>query len=123
MTNDIGYLGAGNAGRIPVSMAKPLPVTSTTVGGGVTYADKTITSLTGSSQTLAAAASRKSLFIKNGAAAIGLNLLGGTAAIGGAGTTTLLAYEGLFLSGDDCPVGDITVIGTSTNYVTCYQGT
>lgn len=94
-----------------------------TVGGGVTYTDKTITSATGSSQTLAAAnASRKSILIKNGAAMTGVNLLGTTAAIGGAATITLTPYETLFLSGADCPVGAITVISTAAAYISAFEG-
>ena len=95
----------------------------TAPGGGITYTDKTITSATGSSQTLAAAnASRKSILIKNGAAQTGVNINGGTAAIGGAATLTLQPFESLFLSGPDCPVGAITVISTATAYVSALEG-
>lgn len=93
------------------------------IGGSITYTDKTITSATGSSQTLAAAnASRKSLLIKNGGSPTGVNLLGTTAAIGGASTLTLQPFEFLFLSGPDCPVGAITVISTAAAYVSAYEG-
>lgn len=85
--------------------------------------DRTITSLSGSSQTLANAnPARKKLILKNGAANAGVNLKGGTAAIGDAETITLLPYEGLVLSGKECPLGAITVIGTSTNYFSAYEG-
>lgn len=95
----------------------------TVAGGGITYTDKTITSATGSSQTLAAAnASRKSILIKNGAAQTGVNLNGGPAAIGGAGTITLQPFEPLFLDGPDCPVGAITVISTATAYISALEG-
>jgi len=59
---------------------------------GITPTDRTITSATGSSQTLAAAnAFRHSLTIENtGNANCGVNPTGGTAAIGGAGTLTLV---------------------------------
>ncbi len=58
---------------------------------GITPTDRTITSATGSSQTVMAAnASRKALTIENtGNANCGVNPTGGTAAIGGAGTITL----------------------------------
>lgn len=103
--------------------SNPLPVTLASIGGGIAYTDKTITSATGSSQTLAAAnASRKSLLIKNGASPTGVNILGGTAAIGGAGTLTLQAFEMLFLSGADCPVGAITVISTASAYISAFEG-
>jgi len=86
--------------------------------------DRTITSLTGSSQTLIPAATRprKRLIIKNGAAPAGINLLGSTAVLGGAGTMTLQAYEGITLTGADCPQGAITAIGTAANYITAFEG-
>ena len=88
--------------------------------------DRTITSLTGSSQTLVPIPSsgvpRKRLVFKNGAANAALNLLGGTAAIGGAGCITLEPYEGLALYGEDCLNNAITVIGTVANYFSCYEG-
>lgn len=58
---------------------------------GITPTDRTITSATGASQTMASAnASRHSLTIENtGNANCGVNPTGGTAAIGGAGTLTL----------------------------------
>jgi len=94
------------------------------VGGGVTYTDKTITSMSGSSQTLIAAnAARKSILFKNGATAVAVNILGGTAAIGGAGCMTFQAYEGFSLTGADCPLGAITVIGTAANYIGAFEGT
>lgn len=93
------------------------------VGGGITYTDKTITSASGSSQTLAASnASRKSIIIKNGASVTGVNINGGTAVIGGAATLVLQPYEGLSLSGADCPVGAITVISTAAAYISAFEG-
>lgn len=95
----------------------------TTVGGSVTYSDKTITNASGASQTLAAAnAARKSILIKNGASQTGVNINGGTAAIGGAATLTLQPFETLFLSGADCPVGAITVISTASAYISALEG-
>lgn len=106
-----------------IDSTTPLPVTQSVIGGGITYTDKTITSATGASQTLAAAnTSRKSLLIKNGASPTGVNLLGTTAAIGGAATLTLQPYEALFLSGSDCPTGAITVISTAAAYISAYEG-
>lgn len=125
MSEIVAFQNTGNGGRIPVSPAQPLPVQQGTppIGGGITYTDKTITSATGSSQTLAASnTSRKSLLIKNGGSPTGVNLNGGTAAIGGAATITLQPYESLFLSGSDCPTGAITVISTSTAYISALEG-
>lgn len=114
-----------NRGAVPVADDQPLPVSQTpAVGGAITYTDKTITSASGSSQTLAAAnTSRKSLLIKNGGSATGVSLTGATAAIGGAATITLQPYESLFLSGADCPTGAITVISTASAYISAYEGT
>lgn len=63
----------------------------TTEPVGITPTDRTVTSATGSSQTMMSAnASRHSLTIENtGNANCGINPTGGTAAIGGAGTITL----------------------------------
>lgn len=124
MSDVIAFQNAGNGGRIPVSTGRPLPVDATpAVGGGVAYTDRTITSATGASQTLMAAnAGRRSILIKNGASQAGINLLGGTAAIGGAGTVTLQAYEALALSGAACPVGAITAISTAAAYISAYEG-
>ena len=98
--------------------------TSGVIGGGITYTDKTITSATGSSQVLAVSnASRKSLFIKNGASNTGLRYAtAGTAAIGGAATMTLLPYEPFFLSGADCPTLEVTVISTAGAYISAWEG-
>lgn len=121
--NIISFLKASDRRALPVAEDNPLPVTSSGIGGGITYSDKTITSATGSSQTLAAAnASRKSILIKNGASQTGVNLNGGTAAIGGSATLTLQPFEMLFLSGADCPVGAITVISTAASYISAFEG-
>jgi hypothetical protein len=63
-----------------------------TPGIGITPTDRTITSATGSSQTVMASnASRHGLLIEDtGNANCGINPTGGTAVIGGAGTLTLV---------------------------------
>ncbi len=128
MVNVIAFLKSASPGRGGTQVAddNPLPVVQAAppVGGGVTYTDRTKTSLSGSSETLVAAnAARRSLLIKNGASAVAIGLTGATAAIGGAGSLTLQPYEGLHLSGADCPVGAITVIGTASAYCNAYEGT
>jgi hypothetical protein len=69
---------------------------STPGGGstGITPTDRTITSATGASQQMMAAnATRHSMTIVNtGNANCGVNVTGGTAVIGGAGTLTLTAF-------------------------------
>lgn len=128
-TNTMVPIQVNNKGELIVvgDAASPVPVTSSgaaPVGGGITYTDRTVTSATGSSQTIAAAnASRKSIIIKNGLTDAGVNILGGTAVIGGAGTMTLGPLEGLKLTGADCPLNAITVIGASAAYISCLEGT
>lgn len=117
-------LADGQTNKLRLDSRGRILTNGTVVGGEVTYTDKTITSATGSSQTLAAAnANRKSILIKNGASQTGVNINGGTAAIGGAATLTLQPYETLFMSGADCPVGAITVISTSSAYISAFEGT
>lgn len=89
---------------------------------GLDLIDKSIVSLSGSSQTLVAAnESRQVLIIMNTSAAdnIGVNLAGGTAAIGGTGTITLEPYGSIVLD-TFVPTGQINVIGTSGQPVVCY---
>lgn len=91
--------------RLPVQIGDP-------VQGALT--DASITSLSGSSQQLlASSGTRRFLMIQNiGANNVGVNLAGGTAAIGGTGTATL--YPGGSLKFDGfVPTNAITVIGTS----------
>lgn len=85
---------SNGASCLSVTAANPLPITGTIATGnavGITPTDHTITSATGSSQTVMNAnSSRHSLTIVNtGTANCGINPTGGTAAIGGAGTLTL----------------------------------
>lgn len=86
-------------------------------------ADRSIASLTGSSQqAIAANESRQSLLISNsGNANVGVNLVGGTAAIGGTGTITLAA-AGLLLLDEWVPTGAINVIGTAGQPLTIIEG-
>lgn len=94
------------------------------IGGAIAYTDRTVTSASGANQTLVAAnAGRKNLILKNGAGVAGVNILGGTAAIGGAGTLTFQPYEALVLSGDECPTGAVTFIATAGAYFTAIEGT
>lgn len=124
---DVTTVRDGDSALVRITADRELIVVnggSAPVGGGITYTDKTITSLSGSSQTLIAAnSSRKSLMFKNGASPVAVNILGGTAAIGGAGCMTFQAYEGFSLTGADCPLGAITVIGTAANYIGAFEGT
>lgn len=118
--NVVSYLDALLKSQ-PVTPATPLPVTAGGVpplAGGLTATDKTITSATGSSQTLMAAnANRRAVMIKNGNSNTGVSLTGGTAAIGGVGTFTLGPLEGIYLDGASCPTSTITVISTAAAYI------
>lgn len=89
---------------------------------GVALTNRSIANLSGASETLMAAnAGRSTLFIQNIAANnMGINLFNGTAAIGTAGTLTLV--PGATLSIDsNCPVGAITIIGTANDDVTAWE--
>lgn len=122
-----GALGAmANYGTSPGAVLVPgvnafitntVPVSGTVTASapvGITPTDRTITSATGSSQQMMAAnASRHSLTIVNtGSSNCGVNPTGGTAAIGGAGTITLVptgAYTPRIPT-----LSAVTVICTST---------
>lgn len=82
------------------------------------FRDASITSLSGSSQqALAKNGNRQFLLIVNtGNANIGVNITGGTAAIGGTGTTTIVANGSLLLD-HVVPQNAITVIGTAAQPV------
>ena len=83
--------------------------------------DRSITSLTGSSQTvMLPEPRRKRIIIKNGANPVAININGGTAVIGAANCMTFQAYEGFeFL---DPPKGQINIIGTAVSYCNIYEG-
>jgi hypothetical protein len=86
------------------------------------YTDRSL-ALTGVSQNLMPAnAARRFLLISNIAGNnIGVNLTGGTAAIGSAGTMTIT--PGNFLRIDNFPPnGIVTIIGTAADIVTAYEG-
>jgi hypothetical protein len=93
-----------------------------------TFRDCSIASLSGSSTSmLVANPSRKYLFVMNtGTSNVGVNLAGGTAAIAGAGTVTLVPGASLELpksgSTNLMPTGIVTVIGTAAQPVVCYEG-
>lgn len=112
--NSLPVIVASDQSAIPVTPSQPI---------GGTYTDRSIASMSGSSQQLMAAnASRKILIIQNIAAAnIGVNLTGGTAAIGTAGTVTIVPGGNLILD-QYPPTSIITVIGTSTQSVTAMEG-
>lgn len=89
-------------------------------------ADCSIASLTGSSQQLVAAnPQRKYLQVYNsGANTIYLNLSGGTAASSGASSVAVAsaAYATVIQNSDVIMTNKVTVTGTSTQPVTCYEG-
>ena len=88
------------------------------VGGGITYADETIASLSGVSQTLSAAnPARKTLLFKNGASLAAINILGGTAAIGTAGTYTVPAGATMRVRTSNA----VTVIATASTPYTATE--
>lgn len=97
-------------------------VTPTTPIGG-TYTDRSLASLTGSSQTLMASnANRRILLIYNiGATAVAINLTGGTASMTVGGSVVLVAGGTIILNSYP-PTSAITIIGTLAASVTAYEG-
>lgn len=100
-----------------------------------TFADCSIASLSGSSQTLGTAFTlgthaynRKYLLICNtGTSNVGVNLTGGTAALSGAGTMTLVPgsckeYASGTTQLPNPPANGVAVIGTSSQPVLCIEG-
>ncbi len=92
------------------------------VGQGMAR-DLSIASLTGASQALLGLnGNRQFLLIQNiGSANIGVNLTGGAAAIGSAGTITL-APGGSLIFALWVPQGAVAVIGTAAQAVTAIEG-
>lgn len=106
-------------GRLLVVSAEP-------IGGGVTYGAPTAVAVTAgptSTTLVAALATRKSIMIWNpiGNAQMSVDVAGGTVVL----TTglPLLAGGTLTLTGDDCPLGAITFIGTAGQSLVYQQGT
>lgn len=96
------------------------------VGGGITWGAPTAVAVTAgpTSTTLVAAnAARKAIMIWNpiGNAQMSVNIAGGTAVL--ATGIPLLAGASLALTGDECPVGAITFIGTAGQSLVYQQGT
>lgn len=89
----VGTAGTANAGVVTVQgIASMTPVLVTPSNPiGTTPTDRTVTSATGSSQTVMSSnSSRRSMTLVNtGSSNCGVNPTGGTAVIGGAGTITL----------------------------------
>lgn len=102
--------------------ASPVPVTPTQPIGAA-YTDRSIANLSGASQTLMAAnANRRTLFIQNIAANnMAVNFVGGAAAIGVAGSVTLLPGASILFDNFP-PAGAVTIIGTANDDVTAYEG-
>lgn len=94
------------------------------------FTDCSIASLSGTStQIVAANPQRKYLELCNNGATnnVGVNFAGGTAAIAGAGTITLVPgsckeYGALDSYLPWPPTGAVTVIGTSAQPIACYEG-
>ncbi len=105
--------------------AAPVPVASVVpVGGGITWGAPTAVTLTGSSQTLAAAnANRKAIQIINrtGNSQVSYDLAGGTVTL--IGGFQMSPGQRDWYTGADCPVGAVTIIGTAAQLVTVVEGT
>lgn len=90
---------------------------------GVAYTNRSIAALSGASEVLMPAnASRSVLIIQNIAShSMGVNMVGGAAAIGTAGTLTIPA-GGSITFDNSPPLGTINIIGTAADSVTAYEG-
>lgn len=109
--------GANSLAVVPASdYVPPVPI-------GGAWTNGSIANLSGASQSLFAAnANRRHLFIQNIAANnMGVNLAGGAAAIGTAGTITLTPGSALELFNYP-PTSAITIIGTVNDDVTAFEG-
>lgn len=86
--------------------------------------DCSISSLSGSSQSLVAAnPQRKYLMIFNPASHNEfVNLAGGTAATSGASSVTVPNGGSIIMTGNTLSRSAVTVIGTSTDKLTCFEG-
>lgn len=119
-------VAAGAAGTISAKLRRlttDLAAVLALVVRGGAWTDRSIASLSGASEELMAAnVNRKYLLIQNIAAnAMGVNLVGGAAAIGTAGTVTLLPGGSIELEGY-ASTSQINIIGTATDDVTAYEG-
>lgn len=121
-TTDAAWNGVAAAATV-ISILKALwnKLTLPPIGGA--WTNRSIANLIGASEQLMAPnANRRHLFIQNVAAnSMGVNLAGGAAAIGTAGTITLIAGASLEIWNYP-PVGAITIIGTANDDVTAYEG-
>lgn len=88
-----------------------------------TYVDRSKTSLSGSSETLMAANPYRRILVIHNIASnpVAVNLTGGAASLT-AGGSIKLAAGGTLIIDRHCPQSAITIIGTSTDDVTAYEG-
>ena len=110
----------GDGNSQPVANATPLPLA---IGTNPIVWTKTTVTMDGSSkQLLAASATRRGLRIQNraGNADIAYDLAGGTAALVSGIKLVAGAYDER--TGDDCPRGAITAIGTNAEVVDVWSG-
>lgn len=122
---DIGTVGTLDINLAEVggvAVTDPLPVDTGEVFQGA-YTDRSIANLSGASQQLMAAnVNRRIIIIQNIAGNVmGVNLLGGVAAIGTAGTITLQPGGSLIIDNYP-PNGIINIIGTMNDDVTAMEG-
>lgn len=92
------------------------------LGRTVLVSDNSITSLSGSSQQLLPQDMTRSFMaiVNIGADNIGVNLAGGTAAIAGTGTITIVPNGSLIIEGSGATPGNqVNIIGTSGQPVCC----
>lgn len=108
---------SGGQTPVPVALATP-------VGGGIIWSDPVPVTLTGASQEwVPANASRKAIQLLNrvGNDKVSYSLSGSPVTL--IGGIQMLAPQRDWYTGDECPVGSISVIGTIGQLVTYIEGT
>lgn len=87
-------------------------------------ADCSISSLSGSSQQVVAANPQRQylMLFNSGANTVYVNLAGGTAASSGASSIPLGVGASVVVNGANVSRSAVTVTGTSTQPITCYEG-
>ncbi len=124
--NIISFIQRATGGAVPVADDQPLPVAAyAPIGGDITWGNPTAVAMTGSSKNLVAAnASRKAIAFWNpaGNAAAAYSLSGSVVTLAG-GFPLPSGNLPVVLEGAVCPVGAITVIGTSGQNLYYCEGT
>jgi hypothetical protein len=126
IANIFGIDPSGDAKAVAVDESGSMLTASTApVGGGITWGAPTAVAMTGSSKNLVAAnAARKGIIFWNptGNSPAAYSLSGSVVTLAG-GLPLAAGATPVSLTGAECPVGAITVIGTNTENLYYSEGT